>query len=1364
MRNLKKILALALALVMSLSLMATANAFTDDDSITDTYETAVTVLSGLKVFQGYDDGSFLPQGAITRAEVAAIIYRIVTGDVADTQVGIYADYNKFDDVASTSWYAGYVNFCANAEYIKGYDARTFGPNDPVTGYQALAMILRALGYDKNGEFTGTNWQVQTAAVGESRGITKNITAGTLGVAATREVVAEILFRAILVNKVNYTPAFGYTEDDTSLGWDTFELEDITGVVVANEYADLYDTEALDEGETRLNVDGEDYTIAYATTVEDLGEARHAYVTGETVLAISDAGNTVWENAGAETDIAKDSDFEDVTSLERGDAEDFINFADVSADTYEADIRIVYSLTGDADDAVSIKAGAKLTGKQYSDIKDIFTDDDLADGWVVVGTKYDPDTAAGDDISNDITFRNFVKEYLVSGSKDVIEVDGADNGEWLKVVDNDGDGEADYVFRVDFAMSVIERISKDEEYTLADLDSDDAVLFGNMVKVAASDIVTEDELAEGDVVIYTMIDGVYYVDLAEMVTETIDRKGINSKTETITCDGTDYVQSHIGYTSETAYMYDVTDAHTEETYDLYLDHFGYVRLFIESEYNVFMLLTDGWYEDDNRTETFQAYYWDVEAGEETLIDVVDDDDNFISNDQRGDEETWGNLWGADVTYSLNNYIRPNTFASNIAGYSETDDGYDLKSVEDSAERMNYTVQAFEVDGLKDKSLNAYDSGYDIQTTSDTQYYLVIRSADNRTASGWNVDDVITWTGYANAPDEAKLVDGAVGYAVTHASKASSTYTVADVVVFETTAYADRNTYFVYNPNNYLDFINRDRVEFVWGVGYDEEGAISNENQLLVEDDDDVVVNNGLIEFYEIFDNETVNYIGDTTGEYAEYNIYAGWARTSWDVEGRNYVRVSVAGVADDMYVYDDAPVYRVTFDVDDGYDVAELNRDKVSVGNLMILFTDSDKNVEYAINVSASLYEKLVITPVLDLWTAIRDDAFTVDELTFYGAVDADGDHSITLTYAEAAANPTGLYAGGRDILSITSGGSSVTIPTTPVKSTSDVVYTVVTEDKTGREEVWTLTVEAARSNNKLYKTVNGVKSEVTDPSDLNMPAEKWTIKEYVDQFTADDGAIVEWSFTTFGGTNFGVNDVPAGVTTDEVEMVVATVTAEDGTTAIYKNENAADVDTAAELKKAIDAAKEEITAGMKQALETADTNKLISDLDAALADTETSFSYAGSSRTMKGLLDGWFAAMDDVADEAALESFMSAAEPQLDDIAAAYVGQLKTDGETAADAALTSIKDSLYDVDVTTETVTDPADFEDAVDAAVAQLVTDEKATVSVLSYGDLSTKVASLSNGGRVTVTGVTVSLTYEGATKTEYQSLGDVVIPYAL
>ena len=252
MRNLKKILALVLALVMSMSLMATANAFTDDANVDATYDEAVTVLSNLKVFQGYDDGSFQPKGSITRAEVAAIIYRIATGDVTDSQVGIYADYNKFDDVKSTSWYAGYVNYCANAEYIKGYDAKTFGPNDPVTGYQALAMILRAVGYDKNGEFTGSSWQVQTAAVGKQLHITDNVSAGTLGTAATREVVAEILFRSILVPQVTYTPALGYQSigvstsgnvwtgwfvDNASIGAETFGLAQTTGEITAIDYHD-----------------------------------------------------------------------------------------------------------------------------------------------------------------------------------------------------------------------------------------------------------------------------------------------------------------------------------------------------------------------------------------------------------------------------------------------------------------------------------------------------------------------------------------------------------------------------------------------------------------------------------------------------------------------------------------------------------------------------------------------------------------------------------------------------------------------------------------------------------------------------------------------------------------------------------------------------------------------------------------------------------------------------------------------------------------------------------------------------------------------------------------------------------------------
>ena len=1017
MRNLKKILALALALVMSLSLMATANAFTDDDSITDTYETAVTVLSGLKVFQGYDDGTFQPKGAITRAEVAAIIYRIVTGDVADTQVGIYADYNKFDDVASTSWYAGYVNFCANAEYIKGYDAKTFGPNDPVTGYQALAMILRALGYDKNGEFTGTNWQVQTAAVGENRGITKNVTAGTLGVAATREVVAEILFQAILVDTVNYTPAFGYQLNNTSLGYDTFKLEDITGVVVANEYADLYSGSPMDEGETELNVDGDSYTLAYATTVEDLGEARHAYVTGETVLAIADAGNTVWTNEGAEADISSNSKFESASGLEKGDAEEYINFGG-DGDAYESDYRIEYTVsfnsaaaaedfedvTGVDVTALSgyttangytkvIRAGAAIEDQDLDIIKGIFTvadDSDLTDGIqgaVYVGTRSNNNA---EDVSDEMSYRAFYNEYI-NEVGDNAEVESADNGEWLKVVDNDGDGEADYVFLLEFAMSVINRISKDGEYTLADLDNHDEVEFTE-TKIDEGDIVTEDELAEGDVVIYTKIDGVYYVNLAEMVTETVDKKGINSKTETMTCDGTDYVQSHIGYTDDTNYLWDVTDALTEETYDLYLDHFGYVRLFIESEYNVFMLLTDGWYEDDNRNETFKAYYWDVEADEETEIDVSNDASDFIADHNptgwNGDVETWGRLYGADVTY-LQPYGWRNTYASNIAGYSESDDGYALRTVGASTSRVDYAVQAFDVDGLKDRYLEASDNTEnDIQTTTGTQYYLVIRSHNNRTVNGWQIDDVITWTGYANAPDEAKLVDNtSVGYAVTHESDAGS-YNVADVVVFETYAYDDHNTYFVYETNNW-------HSEYVWGLGYDEEGKIADDRISV-----DTNVEPAEIEFYEIYEDGVMAPI---TSNYADSNIYAGRVSTGWDVEDVDYIQIDDTA-AGKLYITT-ANIYQVVIERDGDYNVEIMDRDDVNPGDAMILFTDDDENVEYAINAGPTMvpYVDLedVIPAVMTLWDEIMADA---DAPTAYEAAMAQANAALVTPYDVAELN------------------------------------------------------------------------------------------------------------------------------------------------------------------------------------------------------------------------------------------------------------------------------------------------------------------------------------------------------------------------
>ena len=231
---------MVLALVMTLSLAVSANAaFKDADKVSADYSEAVAVLNGMGVFKGYEDGSFQPQGNITRAEVAAIVYRVYTADVKDAKASMYATYNKFSDMTGAGWAQGYIGYCANAALVKGYPNGTFQPSGKVTGYEVLAMILRAIGYDQNNEFTGADWALHVAQTAQQAGVLKNVKGVDLNAPASRELVAELLFRAIAdAPMVTYTAAFGYqtvsfngkkdsnktfSENDT-LGYKSFKLK------------------------------------------------------------------------------------------------------------------------------------------------------------------------------------------------------------------------------------------------------------------------------------------------------------------------------------------------------------------------------------------------------------------------------------------------------------------------------------------------------------------------------------------------------------------------------------------------------------------------------------------------------------------------------------------------------------------------------------------------------------------------------------------------------------------------------------------------------------------------------------------------------------------------------------------------------------------------------------------------------------------------------------------------------------------------------------------------------------------------------------------------------------------------------------
>jgi len=294
----KKLLAMVLALVMTLSLAVSANAaFKDVKDIDETYAESAAVLNGLGVFKGYEekDGtfSFQPKNAITRAEVAAIVYRIYTGDVKDAYVKNYETYNKFGDMAGAGWAKGYIGYCANAALVKGYPNGTFVPSGKVTGYEVLAMILRAVGYDQKNEFTGADWALHVAEIAERQGILDNVKGVDLNAPATREVVAELLFQSINVPMVTYTAAFGYQNvglnekadnklfaKNKTLGTKNFELDCVTGYVTANDYGTKFKNmqikgENLAEKEKTVKVADQD--------IFDAGRYGHVWTSKGSVI-------------------------------------------------------------------------------------------------------------------------------------------------------------------------------------------------------------------------------------------------------------------------------------------------------------------------------------------------------------------------------------------------------------------------------------------------------------------------------------------------------------------------------------------------------------------------------------------------------------------------------------------------------------------------------------------------------------------------------------------------------------------------------------------------------------------------------------------------------------------------------------------------------------------------------------------------------------------------------------------------------------------------------------------------------------------------------------------------------------------------
>ncbi len=110
------------------------NHFSDVNE-SDWYNNAISTVVAAGIFEGYDDGTFAPNKAITRAEFAIIASRFSSLE--------YDGGPLFTDVVG-HWAEDSINRAAVTGWINGYEDRSFRPDNKITRAEAITLINRVL--------------------------------------------------------------------------------------------------------------------------------------------------------------------------------------------------------------------------------------------------------------------------------------------------------------------------------------------------------------------------------------------------------------------------------------------------------------------------------------------------------------------------------------------------------------------------------------------------------------------------------------------------------------------------------------------------------------------------------------------------------------------------------------------------------------------------------------------------------------------------------------------------------------------------------------------------------------------------------------------------------------------------------------------------------------------------------------------------------------------------------------------------------------------------------------------------------------------------------------------------------------------
>lgn len=531
MRNLKRALSLAMASIMVLGMMVVGagavsyDDFSDKDKIVN--DDAVSMLVELNVINGKDDGSFDPEGIVTRAEMAKMICVVLNGG-KDPSLGNVSNYTYTDTVGH--WAAAYIEYCTTLGIVAGDGTGKFNPSNTVTGAEAAKMLLVALGFKSEIEgFTGANWAVNVNVRANQKGLFDELSINP-SEGLTRDNAAQMVWNALDAGVVSYdytliTDGSSITSSPTlidneskTLLTDKFKVAKLEGVIVANENATSTGTAVEKEGVTVLLLTSDD-----ANSKQDEG----AKITLKTATAANLLGKSV-------TMFAKD--------WKNGAYQTVLGNPVVSSDNMIATIS-EKSDAGDVKDALK-DAGIKEVSKAV-----------LVENFIRATDKDD-------------------KELTISGMADVAKLTG--NGFEVIVISNDNDNKADFVIRTKMIAGKV------SAYNAKGNDGDGYITVTALTDIAKADQIAgaefadvkgSEDLAKDDIVLYYRVGDTFYAEKADSVNVTVtSTKG----SDTIKDGKNTYKASALSskYDDDNNTVL-TTAVEPDDEVTLYLDNFGYV---------------------------------------------------------------------------------------------------------------------------------------------------------------------------------------------------------------------------------------------------------------------------------------------------------------------------------------------------------------------------------------------------------------------------------------------------------------------------------------------------------------------------------------------------------------------------------------------------------------------------------------------------------------------------------------------------------------------------------------------------------------------------------------------------------------------